>query len=67
MLSNATENNALFDWSWDDGNNYYDETEEKNFDVRVFCERDQKWQFNETGTFRITFDSKQLKIKVEKL
>ena len=67
--SNADENNALFKWSWDDGNNYYDETEEKNFDVRVFCsnERDQKWQFNETGTFRITFDSKQLKIKVEKL
>ena len=68
--SNADENNnALFEWSRDDGNNYYDETEEKNFDVRVFCsnERDQKWQFNETGTFRITFDSKQLKIKVEKL
>ena len=67
--SNADGNNALFDWSWDDGNNYYDETEEKNFDVRVFFsdERDQKWQFNETGTFRITFDSKQLKIKVEKL
>ena len=51
------------------GNNYSDEKEEKNFDVRVFCsnERDQKWQFNETGTFRITFDSKQLQIKVEKL
>ena len=67
--SNADKNNTLFDWSWDGGNNYSDETEEKNFDVRVFCsdERDQKWQFNETGTFRITFDSKQLKIKVEKL
>lgn len=65
--SNTTENNALFEWSWDYGNNYYDGTEKKNFDVRVFCERDQKWQFNETGTFRITFDSKQLKIKVEKL
>ena len=67
--SNSNENNALFKWSWDGGNNYSDETEEKKFDVRVFCsnERDQKWEFNETGTFRITFDSKQLKIKVEKL
>ena len=67
--SNTNENNALFKWSWDGGNNYSDETEEKKFDVRVFCsnERDQKWEFNETGTFRITFDSKQLKIKVEKL
>ncbi len=67
--SNADENNALFNWSWDGGNNYYDGTEEKNFDVRVFCsnERDQKWQFNEIGTFKITFDSKNLKIKVKKL
>lgn len=67
--STTTEANALFDWSWDVGNNYSYETEEKNFDVSVFYsnERDQKWQFNETGTFRITFDSKQLKIKVEKL
>ena len=29
--------------------------------------KDQKWQFNETGKFKITFDSKNLKIKVEKL
>ena len=65
--SNSNENNALFKWSWDGGNNYSDETGEKKFDVRVFCSRDQKWEFNETGTFRITFDSKQLKIKVEKL
>ena len=65
--SSTNENNALFKWSWDDGNNYSDETGEKKFDVRVFCSRDQKWEFNETGTFRITFDSKRLKIKVEKL
>lgn len=62
-------NNYLFNWNWDGGNNYYDGTEGKIFNVIVFCDnnKDQKWQFKETGTFRITFDSKNLKIKVEKL
>ena len=56
-----------FDWSWDGGNNYTTADANQNgFDVNVFC-GDQKWQFNETGTFKITFDSKNLKIKVEKL
>lgn len=62
-----------FDWSWDAngdspaGNNYTTESENQDgFDVNVFC-GDQKWQFNETGKFKITFDSKNLKIKVEKL
>ena len=62
-------NNYLFNWNWDVGNNYYDGTEGKIFNVIVFCDnnKDQKWQFNEKGTFRITFDSKKLKIKVEKI
>ena len=55
-----------FEWSWNYGNNYSTESEEKKFDVNVFC-GDQKWKFNESGKFRITFDSKNLKIKVEKL
>ena len=56
-----------FSWSWDGGNNYTTADANQNgFDVNVFC-GDQKWQFNEKGTFRITFDSKNLKIKVEKL
>ena len=59
-----------FDWSWTNdggGNNYTTADANKDgFDVRVFC-GDQKWKFNEPGTFRITFDSKNLKIKVEKL
>lgn len=55
-----------FEWSWNYGNNYSTESEEKKFDVNVFC-GDQKWKFNETGKFKITFDSKNLKIKVEKL
>ena len=56
-----------FDWSWDGGNNYTTADANQNgFDVNVFC-GDQKWRFNETGTFKITFDSKNLKIKVEKL
>lgn len=62
-------NNYLFNWNWDGGNNYYDGTEGKIFNVIVFCDnnKDQKWKFNETGKFKITFDSKNLKIKVEKL
>ena len=62
-------NNYLFNWNWDGGNNYYDGTEGKIFNVIVFCDnnKDQKWKFNETGDFIITFDSKNLKIKVEKL
>ena len=53
--------------NWEAGNNYTTESNNQNgFDVNVFCD-DQKWQFNETGKFRITFDSKNLKIKVEKL
>lgn len=51
-----------FNWSLD---NYTTETETKEFEVNVFC-GDQKWQFNETGTFKIVFDSKNLKIKVTK-
>ena len=54
-----------FNWSLDGGNNYTTETETKEFEVNVFC-GDQKWQFNETGTFKIVFDSKNLKIKVTK-
>lgn len=59
-------NGTPFEWSWNYDNNYSTESEEKKFDVNVFC-GDQKWKFNETGKFRITFDSKNLKIKVEKL
>lgn len=56
-----------FNWSWDGGNNYTTADANKDgFDVDVFC-GDQKWKFNETGKFKITFDSKNLKIKVEKL
>lgn len=62
-----------FNWSWEAGenseagNNYTTESNNQNgFDVNVFCD-DQKWQFNETGKFKITFDTKNLKIKVEKL
>ena len=56
-----------FSWNWNGGNNYTTADANQNgFDVNVFC-GDQKWKFNETGTFRITFDSKNLKIKVEKL
>lgn len=56
-----------FNWSWNGGNNYTTADANKDgFDVDVFC-GDQKWNFNETGTFKITFDSKNLKIKVEKL
>lgn len=59
-----------FDWSWTDnggGNNYTtDNANTEGFDVNVFC-GDQKWKFNETGKFKITFDSRNLKIKVEKL
>lgn len=56
-----------FNWSWNGGNNYTTADANKDgFDVDVFC-GDQKWKFNETGKFKITFDSKNLKIKVEKL
>ena len=62
-----------FNWSWEAGenseagNNYTTESNNQDgFDVNVFS-GDQKWKFNETGKFRITFDSKNLKIKVEKL
>lgn len=55
-----------FKWSWDGGNNYATDSDMKEFDVNVFC-GDQKWQFNETGTFRIVFDTRNLKIKVVKL
>lgn len=55
-----------FSWSWDGGNNYTTADANQNgFDVNVFC-GDQKWKFNETGTFEIVFDSKNLKIKVTK-
>lgn len=58
-----------FNWSWGSGendNNYSTELTEKQFDVRVFCANDQKWNFNETGTFEIVFDTRNLKIKVTK-
>lgn len=57
-------NGNPYNWSWtnDGGGNNYG----KEADVNVFC-GDQKWKFNETGHFKITFDSKNLKIKVEKL
>ena len=56
-----------FNWSSEGGNNYTTADANQNgFDVNVFC-GDQKWKFNETGKFKITFDSKNLKIKVEKL
>lgn len=53
-------NGTPYEWN-STGNNYGNEV-----DVNVFC-GDQKWKFNEKGTFRITFDSKNLTIKVEKL
>lgn len=55
------DNQYLFNWSWDGGNNYGQE-----FGVNVYCANDQKWNFNETGTFEIVFDTKNLKIKVTK-
>lgn len=55
-----------FDWSWKGGNNYSDD-QEKSFDVKVFVGGDPKWKLNETGTFKIVFDTKNLKIKVYKL
>lgn len=51
-----------FNWSWNGGNNY-----SKDFDVQVFIDSAKIWKFNESGKFKITFDSKNLKIKVEKL
>lgn len=57
----STADDGTFNWSWDGDNNYG-----KEFDVRVFCANDQKWNFNETGTFEIVFDTKNLKIKVTK-
>lgn len=57
----SNEKSGTFDWSWDGGNNYG-----KEFDVKVFCANDQKWNFNETGTFEIVFDTRNLKIKVTK-
>ncbi|MGN1212137.1 MAG: hypothetical protein ACI4TM_10660 [Candidatus Cryptobacteroides sp.] len=54
-----------FNWSWDGDNNYSTDSEEKQFPVEVFC-GDQKWKLNETGTFKIVFDTKNLKIKVYK-
>ena len=56
-----SENKYLFNWSWTSGNNYG-----QDFDVNVYCGNDQKWNFNETGTFEIVFDTKNLKIKVTK-
>lgn len=59
--SNAT--NGIFDWSWGTGNNYSQE-----FDVKAFIPNgaDYKWSLNETGTFEIVFDTKNLKIKISK-
>lgn len=51
-----------FNWSWEGGNNY-----SKDFDVQVFIDSAKIWRFNESGKFKITFDTKNLKIKVEKL
>ncbi len=51
-----------FNWSWEGDNNYG-----KEFPVEVYCDlNDAKWYLNETGTFEIVFDTKNLKIKVTK-
>lgn len=59
---------TFFDWSWDKGNNYSTDTEVKEFDVKAFIPNgaDYKWSLNETGTFEIVFDTKNLKIKIYK-
>lgn len=59
---------TFFDWSWDTGNNYSTDTEVKEFDVKAFIPNgaDYKWSLNETGTFEIVFDTKNLKIKIYK-
>lgn len=64
--STATYGN--FNWSWDTGNNYSTDTEVKEFDVKAFIPNgaDYKWSLNETGTFEIVFDTKNLKIKIYK-
>lgn len=57
-----------FKWSWDGDNNYSTESVDKSFDVKVFITGgDPKWKLNETGKFKIVFDTKNLKIKVYKL
>lgn len=59
-------NGSPFEWSWDGGNNYSTESEVKQFVVNVFGGNDKQWKLNEPGTFKIVFDTKNLKIKVYK-
>lgn len=62
----STEPNG-FEWSWEGGNNYSTNDQEKSFEVKVFVGGDPKWKLNQTGTFKIVFDTNNLKIKVYKL
>lgn len=52
-----------FDWSWDGGNNY-----STSFNVLIFNAGadNNKWKLNETGKFKIVFDTKNLTIQVYK-
>ena len=59
-----------FNWSGDFGNNYSTDTEQNTFNVLLFFQENNddnnKWNLNETGTFKIVFDTKNLTIKVYK-
>lgn len=61
-----------FNWSGEDfGNNYSTESgDQKPFNVLLFFQDNNdnynKWNLNETGTFKIVFDTKNLTIKVYK-
>ena len=57
-----------FDWSWVEGNNYSTDSKPNPFNVLIFNvgADNNKWKLNETGKFKIVFDTKNLTIQVYK-